>query len=130
MDRRRLPPLTPDFTILPDERVRLLESELQQLSDTTQRQIEELQTLLQGIELRLRLLETHLQLAARPPIFIQNPAQQRLLPLGNTGLLIAWIGGVLHLVWGIRDFIVRRSRLPLQYLRILWRSLFFWHRTS
>lgn len=122
--------MTPDFTVLPDERVGLLESELQQLSDAAQRQVEELQTLLQGIELRIRLLETYLQLAARPPIFIQNPAQQRQLVLGNTGLLIAWIGGALRLILGVRDFIVRRSRLPLRYVKILWRSLFFWIRTS
>ena len=53
------------FFGLPDERIRLLEEELRRLSERYQLQIEELQTLLQASELRLRLIEENLQLGNR-----------------------------------------------------------------
>ncbi len=49
-----------DLFGLPDERIRLLEDELRRVSGRHQLQIEELQTLLQSSELRLRLIEGHL----------------------------------------------------------------------
>ena len=86
-----------DLFGLPDERIRLLEEELRRVSERHQLQVE-LQTLLQAADLRLRLIEGHLQFGIRPPIFLLHTADpNRPLLIGNTGLVASWIGGVLTL---------------------------------
>ncbi|MCV6575481.1 MAG: hypothetical protein OIF58_07075, partial [Cohaesibacter sp.] len=89
--------------------------ELRRLSERYQLQIEELQTLLQASELRLRLIEENLQLGNKAPIFLRHPAEpNRPLLIGNRGLIALWICGVLALHFG--TLVRKLLRLPLRFL--------------
>ena len=116
----------------PGERIRLLEEELRRVSGRHQLQVEELQTLLQPADLRPRLIEGHLQLGIRPPIFLLHTADpNRPLLIGNTGLVASWIAGALTLWETLRSVVRRFLNLPRQlwnFFKKLVRALLTWRR--